>query len=122
MAMWSCPHCGTPQEETGRCWVCRRSTVCCATCRHIRTAVAGGLTYCGLDSARRPLRGDETRPCWEMANTVSEQNDRSIPVVPEVAGSLRSIPLSLPVAVAGVGDGTAVGQAGSWTLFPEVDS
>jgi len=23
------------------------------------------LGYCGLDRDRRPLRGDEIRPCWE---------------------------------------------------------
>ena len=30
MPMWRCPHCGTPQAETARCWVCRRSTTACA--------------------------------------------------------------------------------------------
>ena len=26
MPMWRCPHCGTPQAEAARCWVCHRST------------------------------------------------------------------------------------------------
>jgi hypothetical protein len=61
---WRCPHCGAPQPETARCWVCHRSTTCCATCRHFRRAVAGSLGYCGLDRRRRPLHGDELRACW----------------------------------------------------------
>ena len=65
MPMWRCPHCGTPQAETARCWVCRRSSTACATCRHFRRSVAGQLGYCGLDRQRRPLRGDEIRACWE---------------------------------------------------------
>ena len=30
MPLWRCPHCGTPQVESSRCWVCRRSTTSCA--------------------------------------------------------------------------------------------
>jgi hypothetical protein len=67
MPMWRCPHCGTPQAETARCWVCHRSTTACATCRHFRRSVAAQLGYCGLDRQRRPLRGDEIRGCWEAA-------------------------------------------------------
>ncbi len=63
--MWRCPHCGTPQAETARCWVCRRSSTSCATCRHYRRSVAGQLGYCGLDVRRQPLNGDEIRGCWE---------------------------------------------------------
>lgn len=63
-ATWRCPHCGTPQPEAARCWVCRRSTTCCATCAHYRRAVASGLGYCGLDPRRQALRGDEVRGCW----------------------------------------------------------
>jgi hypothetical protein len=33
--------------------------------------VAGQLGYCGLDRQRRPLRGDEIRPCWEAADATS---------------------------------------------------
>ena len=74
--MWRCPHCGTPQAETARCWVCRRSSTACATCRHFRRSVAAQLGYCGLDRERRPLRGDEIRACWEA---------RSSPIVPDDA-------------------------------------
>jgi hypothetical protein len=64
---WRCPHCGTPQAESARCWVCRRSATCCATCRHYRRAVAGNLGFCGLDPRRQPLDGDAIRGCWEAA-------------------------------------------------------
>lgn len=63
--MWRCPHCGTPQAETARCWVCRRSSTACGTCRNFRRSVAGSLGYCGLDRRRQPLVGDEIRECWE---------------------------------------------------------
>ena len=72
MPMWRCPHCGTPQAETARCWVCHRSSTACATCRHFRRSVAAQLGYCGLDRHRRPLRGDEIRGCWEAAVAASE--------------------------------------------------
>jgi hypothetical protein len=62
---WRCPHCGTPQADGGRCWVCHRSATSCGTCRHFRRAVAGQLGYCGLDPRRQPLNGDEVRGCWE---------------------------------------------------------
>jgi hypothetical protein len=65
MPMWRCPHCGTPQAETARCWVCRRSSTACLTCRHFRRSVAGTLGYCALDARRAPLHGDEIRSCWE---------------------------------------------------------
>jgi hypothetical protein len=65
--MWRCPHCGTPQAETARCWVCRRSSTACGTCRNFRRSVAGSLGYCGLDRQRQPLTGDEIRACWEAA-------------------------------------------------------
>ncbi len=45
MPMWRCPHCGTPQAETARCWVCRRSSTACGTCRNFRRAVAANLGY-----------------------------------------------------------------------------
>jgi hypothetical protein len=65
MPMWRCPHCGTPQAETARCWVCRRSSTSCATCRNYRRSVAAQLGYCGLDRTRQPLTGEEIRGCWE---------------------------------------------------------
>ena len=67
MPLWRCPHCGTPQAETARCWVCHRSSTSCATCRHFRGSVAAGVGYCGLDKTRAPLNGDEIRACWEDA-------------------------------------------------------
>jgi len=65
MPMWRCPHCGTPQAETARCWVCRRSSTTCSTCRHFRSSIAAQLGYCGLDRRRLPLSGNELRGCWE---------------------------------------------------------
>src|SRR4029453_13384577 len=64
MALWRCPHCGTPQPVAARCWVCRRSSRSCGTCRHFRAAVAARIGYCGLDRDRQPLAGDEIRGCW----------------------------------------------------------
>jgi hypothetical protein len=94
MPMWRCPHCGTPQAETARCWVCRRSSTSCATCRHFRNAVAVNLGYCGLDRERSPLRGDEIRPCWE-----------AVPEAPAVKpGSLGDL-VVLPVEPTTVGYG-----------------
>jgi hypothetical protein len=72
MPMWRCPHCGTPQAETARCWVCHRSSTACATCRHFRLSVAAQLGYCGLDRQRTPLRGDEIRACWEAGGAAAE--------------------------------------------------
>jgi hypothetical protein len=68
MPVWRCPHCSTPQAEASRCWVCRRSTTSCATCRHFRRGVAGGLGLCGLDPKRLALNGTEMRPCWVAAS------------------------------------------------------
>ena len=65
MALWRCPHCGTPQPVAARCWVCRRSSTSCGTCRHFRASVAARIGYCGLDRGRRPLAGDEIRGCWD---------------------------------------------------------
>lgn len=63
--MWHCPHCGAPQAETARCWVCRRSSTTCSTCVHFRRALAADLGYCAFDPRRRPLTGRELRGCWE---------------------------------------------------------
>ena len=73
MPMWRCPHCGTPQAETAHCWVCRRSSTACDTCRNFRRSVAGQLGYCGLDRNRLPLAGNEIRACWEPARTAADQ-------------------------------------------------
>ena len=79
--MWRCPHCGTPQAETARCWVCHRSSTSCGTCRHFRRSVAVKLGYCGLDRRRLPLAGDEMRGCWEARRSVEEP----LPVAPVLA-------------------------------------
>jgi hypothetical protein len=71
MPMWRCPHCGTPQAETARCWVCHRSSTACLTCRHYRRSVAAKIGFCGLDAHRLPLIGDEIRPCWEAGSMPS---------------------------------------------------
>jgi hypothetical protein len=65
MPTWRCPHCGALQPEAARCWVCKRSSTICATCRHFRHGVAGQFGYCGLDRRRSPLSGDELRGCWQ---------------------------------------------------------
>jgi hypothetical protein len=72
--MWHCPHCGAPQAETARCWVCRRSSTTCSTCRNFRGSLAADVGFCSLDRRRRPLTGLELRGCWE-----------SRPAAPEVA-------------------------------------
>lgn len=62
--MWRCPHCGTPQQEAARCWVCRRSSTTCSTCRHFRASLSVTVGYCGIDPRREPLSGREHRGCW----------------------------------------------------------
>jgi hypothetical protein len=69
MATWRCPHCGTPQAESSRCWVCFRSTTTCDTCVHFRRSIAGRGGICGSDALRLPLSGDEVRGCWAAAAT-----------------------------------------------------
>jgi hypothetical protein len=71
MPLWRCPHCGTPQAETARCWVCRRSSTSCGTCRHFRASIAANVGFCGLDRDRKPLRGDEIRACWQQVQPVA---------------------------------------------------
>jgi hypothetical protein len=72
MPVWRCPHCSTPQAEAARCWVCRRSTTSCATCRNFRPGVANGLGMCGLDPRRVALTGAEMRACWAAPDPVEE--------------------------------------------------
>jgi len=105
--MWRCPHCGTPQAETARCWVCRRSSTACGTCRNFRRSVAGSLGYCGLDRRRQPLAGDEIRECWEagagdvtlaaVTRTALDETPASRPGAPlefiEVHGPLATEPV-----------------------------
>ncbi len=63
--MWHCPHCGALQAEAARCWVCRRSSTTCSTCRSFRRSLATDVGYCALDRRRQPLTGLELRGCWE---------------------------------------------------------
>jgi hypothetical protein len=63
--MWRCPHCGAPQAETARCWVCHRSSTTCSTCRHFRTSLAADVGWCAFDPKRLPLTGLEQRGCWQ---------------------------------------------------------
>src|SRR6187402_2709818 len=94
MPMWRCPHCGTPQAETSRCWVCRRSSTACGTCRHFRRSVAAQVGYCGLDRRRAPLQGDEIRSCWEPGGVA--------------ASSAAAVPVFVPLgAVRGDGESLA---------------
>jgi hypothetical protein len=71
VAMWACPHCGVPQAEAARCWVCHRSSTTCSTCRHFRTSLAADVGYCGKDRWRTPLTGLELRACWEEGRRVA---------------------------------------------------
>ena len=63
--MWRCPHCGAPQAESARCWVCHRSSTTCSTCRHFQTALSADVGWCALDPKRLPLTGLEQRGCWQ---------------------------------------------------------
>ncbi len=85
MPMWRCPHCGTPQAETARCWVCRRSSTTCSTCRHFRRSIAAQLGYCGLDKRRLPLAGSELRGCWEPGPVRAFD---ALPVTSDAPGSI----------------------------------
>jgi hypothetical protein len=64
MATWRCPHCGTLQVESGRCFLCDRSATSCGTCVNYRPSLVVGVGYCALDRRRSPLKGDERRDCW----------------------------------------------------------
>ena len=93
--MWRCPHCATPQAETARCWVCHRSSTACGSCRHFRRAVAGQLGFCGLDRQRKPLQGDEIRPCWEAADAATA----TVPALPGVGAAWPLEPVDARTAV-----------------------
>jgi hypothetical protein len=85
MPVWRCPHCGTPQAESSRCWVCRRSTTTCATCRHFRRGIASGLGLCGLDARRSALDGTEIRACWVPAEALHAEAGVQLEPVRELA-------------------------------------
>lgn len=117
MPIWRCPHCGTPQREAARCWVCRKSSTSCATCRHFCRGVAAGLGYCGLDRRRAPLHGDEIRACWDPAHPTGGRS-----LQPTLAGSARAIGtagLAASAGLAGTTAGAAIGTAGpTLTIAP----
>lgn len=108
MPVWRCPHCSTPQAEASRCWVCRRSTTSCATCRHFRKGVAGGLGLCGLDPRRLALNGTEMRPCWIAKSPPIEVELRwtgstHVRVPGDAVGRTAAATPMTAAAVAGVG-------------------
>jgi hypothetical protein len=84
MALWRCPHCGTPQPVASRCWVCRRSSTSCGTCKHFRTSVAARIGFCGLDRERLPLDGAEVRSCWIGRPLVLEDEPLAVAVATTV--------------------------------------
>jgi hypothetical protein len=95
--MWHCPHCGAPQAETARCWVCRRSSTTCSTCRHFRASLATDLGYCALDRKRLPLTGRELRGCWSQppngANAANAAGSRSRAPSPEPVAARGFVPV-----------------------------
>jgi len=138
MPMWRCPHCATPQPEASRCWVCRRSSICCATCRHFRRSIAATLAYCGLDRRREPLAGDEIRACWESATARVEPPLPAI--ILDAAGSASRTPVrsrrefvsldeagetdrspALTASVPGASSATGSSGPDGWTLFPDLE-
>lgn len=133
--MWHCPHCGAPQAETARCWVCHRSSTTCSTCRHFRTSLAADVGYCALDRAKRPLTGLELRGCWTArpaavdGQSTTRTPRRPVPVVHRPDLPLRDfVPLDED-AVAAVDPTTPIIMLGdtleSWeartSLFGELD-
>ena len=105
--MWRCPHCGTPQAETARCWVCRRSSTACGTCRNFRHSVAGSLGYCGLDRGRQPLVGDEIRACWEAWPAGADATVVTALTVTPAAGGASELERARPLAFVEVPDPAA---------------
>ena len=95
MALWRCPHCGTPQPVTARCWVCRRSSTSCGTCRHFRASVAARIGYCGLDRNRQPLACDEIRTCWVPAAPLMAEGEAAHASDPEPDAAPLTGPLRL---------------------------
>ncbi|HYK96068.1 MAG TPA: hypothetical protein VE011_09420 [Candidatus Dormibacteraeota bacterium] len=104
MAMWHCPHCGALQTEAARCWVCRRSSTTCSTCRNFRRSLATDVGFCSLDRRRRPLTGLELRGCWAgrpaaVATTHGPTVAHLAEGLPVVRGFVPVDEVTLPVAV-----------------------
>jgi hypothetical protein len=70
VATWRCPHCGTPQADGSRCWVCSKSPTTCSNCRHFLHGVVSGIGLCALDRTRTPIRADDVRACWQAPEAV----------------------------------------------------
>lgn len=95
MATWRCPHCGTIQVESARCFLCQRSATSCGTCAMFRPSVVGGLGYCGNDRKREPLTGSEQRPCWTgTAATLADGFFGGTPAAAHEHGLLEVKPVS----------------------------
>jgi hypothetical protein len=109
MPMWRCPHCGTPQAETARCWVCQRSSTACSTCRNFRRSVAAQIGYCGVDRLRQPLSGTEIRGCWEAWPAGELRPDGTPTIAP--ARRPDDIPHREFIEVGAVAVGIAVAEA-----------
>jgi hypothetical protein len=101
MPMWRCPHCGSPQHEAARCWVCHRSSTTCSTCRHFRRSLAASVGYCGLDRRRAPLSGAEHRGCWQPGATSTARTVGEAPVEIIPAAVLRLRPAPRPGVLEG---------------------
>jgi hypothetical protein len=86
--MWRCPHCGAPQAESARCWVCHRSSTTCSTCRHFQNALSADVGWCALDPRRLPLTGLEQRGCWQERPVATAPQAAD----PEAAGGRRTGP------------------------------
>src|SRR4051794_21117861 len=78
MPVWRCPHCATPQAEASRCWVCRRSTTSCVTCRHYRRGISGGIGLCGLDPRHAAVADTDVRACWVGATPAPEESQPAL--------------------------------------------
>jgi hypothetical protein len=117
--MWHCPNCGVPQAESARCWVCRRSSTTCSTCRHFQRSLAADVGYCGLDSRRTPLTGLELRGCWEARTHAAEEPAVAPPpdrhrLRPGIAAwEARSHREFVPLDDAGAPDGPRASPGGS---------
>lgn len=128
MPTWRCPHCGARQPESSRCWVCKRSSTCCSTCRHYRRGVAGKLGYCGLDRQRAALNGDEIRGCWASIagdNRPPDATPWASRIIDASQGGRRSRVDFVPVdelRAGGAAPGTAEASGFRYQLWDDLDT